>query len=477
MSYPGSLMIKNSCLVFACLLCGGLALAGSLSLTLEEKLASFSVKRQNLSLWVASVQPFQPFQPLVAYQHQVPRSPASLVKLITTGTSLKLLGENFQWQTAFYTNGKIHQGTLQGDLYIKGFGNPYQVQERLIEMIAGLRQQGIERIGGQLVLDETYFAKFAERPNAFDGRGTQPYNALPNALAINFRTVEMIFGVKNGRPQVVTDPVLPQTVINNQLVLNTQPSCRGRGFSPQVSLDGSSQRVVVKGSLSVHCQGRRITQVLGSAGEVFYANFKKFWLESGGQLTGQWRYGQVKPGLKLLYQAKSKPLSEQIKAMNKLSNNLMSRQLFLTLGAEGTQPPATLEKSREVVMNTLRQMGVPTNFLWLDNGSGLSRDARLTAEQIGYFLQVMHQQKEWDLFEKSLAVAGVDGTMKWRLRKTPLVGKVIAKTGSLEGVRTIAGYLTSHSGQLYCFVIMIEDQLAQSSRALMDAILQWIYTQ
>lgn len=468
-------MIKRGCLAFSLLLYSVSIQAEDLPLALKEVLTNLPIQRESLSLWVATDK--HP-QPLVAYQHRVSRTPASLVKLITTGVGLKLLGGDYRWDTAFYTSGKIHHGTLYGDLYIQGFGNPYLIQERLIDMIAIIRQQGITRITGQVVLDDTYFARFTETPNAFDGRGSQPYNALPNALSINFRTVEMVFTVKQGRSYITTDPVLPQTVIDNRLSLNDHQSCRGRGFSPKISVDDlSSSKVVVDGSLSMYCQGRRITQVLGSAGEVFYANFRKFWLKSGGQLTGQWRYGQIKKDLRLLYRADSKPLSEQIQAMNKLSNNLMSRQLFLTLGAEQLRPPATLQKSRAVVMETLQQMGVSTRLLWLDNGAGLSREARLTAEQMGRFLHAMRHQKEWGLFEKSLAVAGVDGTMRWRLRDTPLAGRVMAKTGSLDGVRTMAGYLTAQSGEIYSFVIMIEDPAVKSARVLIDAILQWIYTQ
>lgn len=155
----------------------------------------------------------------------------------------------------------------------------------------------------------------------------------------------------------------------------------------------------------------------------------------------------------------------------------MTRQLFLTIGAEATRPPATLNKARAAVMNRLKKLAVPTRGFWLDNGSGLSRKTRMTAEQIGRFLQAMTTQKDAPYFIDSLAIAGVDGTMRRRLRNTPLADNVVAKTGTLDGVKAIAGYLTAGSGRRYCFVMLVEDVEAKSSRALLDNILTWVYKQ
>lgn len=442
-------------------------------LAIEQYIQDSNISKNNMSIWVAPVQ--KGSQPLLQLNSQVMRSPASVTKVITTGVGLQLLGGNYRWRTAFYTNGQIRDGVLHGDLLIKGYGNPYFVEERLIEMIAALRGKGIQRIAGEVILDGSYFAENHQNAADFDGQGTEPYNALPSALSINFRTAKLLISSENNRAVVTTRPKLTRTIIENDLRINRVKKCRGKGFAPKISVDYQFQVVRVSGSISANCREKALTKVLGSAGELLYGYFRQFWLQSGGELSNYWRYGHLSKGMKLLLETESKSLSEQIRAMNKHSNNLMTRQLFLTLGAVSKKAPATLAKSRELVKEQLHKMGVPTQDLWIDNGSGLSRMTRMSAEQIGRFLQAMQSSKVGYAFEESLAIAGVDGTMRRRLRGTPLAGKVKAKTGTLDGVKSIAGYLTASSGNQYVFAILVEDVAARRSGALMDKILQWVY--
>ncbi len=440
---------------------------------IESAIAESPLSFETVSIWVA---PVDSGIPIVDYQSHIPRTPASITKAITTGISLFLLGENYRWKTEFYTNGSINNTTLDGDLIIKGYGNPYMVEEKLMDMVVELRNLGINHIDGDVILDNSYFINTVETPDSFDGRGLEAYNALPNALSINFRTVELVFNNRGGKINVSTVPELNYTHIQNNMTFNRYKRCRGKGFAPRIEVDRAQDLVVVSGSMSRACKHQTMKKVLSDAGDLFFGNFRKAWLTSGGSMGENWYYGQANNSLTLLYRGLSRPLYEQISAMNKHSNNIMTRQLFLTMGAELTQPPATLEKSRAVVMNKLKQLGIPMQGLFIDNGSGLSRYTKLSAAQMGAFLIAMQDARVRPFFENSLSIVGVDGTLRRRLRGTPLAGNAIGKTGTLKNAKSVVGYLTAQSGRKYAYVMLFEGKRAKAGRGLMDAVMQWVYT-
>lgn len=449
--------------------------AFALPQAVSEAIERSPLAPESISLWIAPVDGVG--VPIVDYQSHITRTPASVTKVITTGVSLFLLGENYRWNTEFYTNGTIKGDVLNGDLIIKGHGNPYLVEERLMDMVIALRNLGIDRIAGNVILDNSYFVNGVEHPDAFDGHGLEPYNAIPSALSINFRTADLVVENRGGQIEIKTDPALEYTQIRNEMTFNNVKRCRGKGFAPHISVDNTQDIVTVTGTMSRQCKVQTMTKVFTGAGDLFFGHFKKAWELTGGAFSGSWFYGQVEPQMTLLYRSESVPLYEQISAMNKLSNNIMTRQLFLTIGAELTQAPATLEKSRAVVLNKLHELGVPTQNLLIDNGSGLSRQTQMTAAQLGRFMLAMQDNRVRPFFENSLSIAGVDGTLKRRLKGTPLEGNAIGKTGTLKGVKSLVGYLTAQSGQKYAYAMLFEGRRAKAGRPLMDELLQWLYTQ
>lgn len=451
-----------------------IAVAEKLPPAVEDAIQKSPISRESVSLWIADV---NGGSPIVDYQSQILRTPASVAKLITSGIGLYLLGENYRWKTEFYTDGVVRDKTLTGNLYIKGYGNPYLVEEALMDMVIEIRNRGIDSIQGDIILDNSYFINAIEKPDQFDGNGLEPYNALPNALSINFRTIELIIENNQGEISISSDPQLTYTTIQNNMVFNNIKRCHGKGFRPRIEVDNSQDLIVVSGSMSRRCQRQSLRKVLTDAGDLFYGHFKDAWQLSGGSIQGKWHYGKVAAKAKPLYRGQSRPLYEQIAAMNKHSNNIMTRQLFLTIGAELTRPPATLKKARAIVLNKLSSLGVPTQGLFLDNGSGLSRQSKMTAAQLGKFLLVMQDSRVKPFFEQSLAIVGVDGTLRRRLRNTPLAGNAIGKTGTLKNTKSVAGYLTAQSGKKYAYVMLFNGPRAKAGRPLMDDIMQWLYTQ
>lgn len=448
--------------------------AEKLPLAVDVAIKKSPIKRESISLWIA---PAEGGEPIVDYHSNILRTPASVTKVFTTGIGLYLLGENYRWRTEFFTNGKINNNTLNGNLFIKGHGNPYLVEEALMDMVIELRNMGIDHINGDVILDNSYFVNGKEDPNAFDGHGLEPYNALPNALTINFRTTELVFDNQQGRIKITSNPKLAYTKIQNNMTFNKAKRCRRGGFRPKIEIDDAQDLIIVSGSMSRGCKHEVMKKVLADAGDLFFGHFKQAWQLSGGDIKGTWHYGNVPNNIKRLYSGQSKPLYEQIAAMNKFSNNIMTRQLFLTIGAELTQPPATLKKARAVMLSKLQSLGVSTAGLFIDNGSGLSRQTQISAQQLGQFLRAMQDPRVKTFFEQSLSIVGVDGTLKRRLRNTPLAGNAIGKSGTLKHVKSVAGYLTASSGKKYIYVMLFEGPKAKAGRPLMDDIMKWLYTQ
>ncbi len=430
------------------------------------------IPRNELSIWIA---PVDSKKPLVDWQSDVSRQPASVTKALTTGISLLLLGENYRWRTEFFTDGNIADGALNGNLYIKGYGNPYFVEEELRDMIAQLQALGIYRITGSVVLDNSYFVHHVDRLNDFDGEGSEPYNALPDALAINFRTATVKLNADAKGVHVNIDPQMTYFKVHNRMKVNRKPCRVGKGFSPKYRIDSQAKSLTLTGTMSRKCHPQKETRVLGDAGDLLYAYFKREWTAAGGTLDGSWLYGQAPANAKLIYTAQSKPLYEQIAAMNKHSNNIMTRQLFLTMGAELTQAPATVDKGRAVLMERIEKMGINTQGMYIDNGSGLSRQTRITARQMGQYLLAMQALPIANYFEDSLSVAGVDGTLKYRLKNSPLAGNLIGKTGTLKGVKAQAGYFSAKSGRKFAYTMLIASKKKGQAVKLMDELFKWVY--
>jgi D-alanyl-D-alanine carboxypeptidase/D-alanyl-D-alanine-endopeptidase (penicillin-binding protein 4) len=199
------------------------------------------------------------------------------------------------------------------------------------------------------------------------------------------------------------------------------------------------------------------------------------WLGAGGQLTGQVRYGASPASAKLLLEAPSLALSEIIKDINKFSNNVMAQQLYLTLSSE-LGAPGRFEASRLRLSQWWRRGFTGHEEPVLENGSGLSRSERSTAQALTALLQAAHAGPHARHFIDSLAIAGVDGTaarLKDRSPQSPVIGNAWLKTGSLRDVASVAGYVQGQSGQRYTLVAVLHHPNAQQARAALDQLLDW----
>lgn len=450
---------------------------GQLPDAVQKTLRRYRMAPEGLSVYVRVLG--QP-APLLAVRADTPRNPASTMKLLTTLVALEELGPAYTWKTEAYTRGRIRDGRLDGDLYIKGYGDPYLVIEHFWRYLRALRNIGIDTIAGDLVLDLSYFTPDPGDPNDFDGRGQQAYNVKPSALLLNFQAVSIRFFPDPGANRVVVSAEPPSTrlTIDNRLRL-TRGGCRGwnRNLGLRVVPGADSDRLVVSGSYAADCGANELYRVLSEQAAYVLGVFQSVWAELGGRIEGGVREEPVPADAKLLHTGYSPPLAEMLRSINKYSNNVMTRQLLLTLGAEKLEPPGSTDKGIRVLRGWLARHGLDFPELVLENGAGLSREERISARHLGQVLEAGYESPYMPEFLSSLPVLAMDGTLEKRLTNSPMAGKAHLKTGTLNDVRAVAGVMRDATGRRLIVTALQNDARADGpgGEALQNALLEWLY--
>ena len=426
--------------------------------------------------------------PILSHRAGVPMNPASVMKLVTTFSALDILGPDFTWKTSFYTDGSLGKGVLNGDLIIRGGGDPKWVLERIEDNFRTLQVMGVRRITGDIILDNSVF-ELAERNSAeFDGEPMRPYNSAPDGLLVNFKALilKLIPDPQTQTVRVVSEPPMADVAIDAQVNATTE-SCGD--WRSNLRADFSNpNKVRFNGSYSVRC-GENTWPVAYIEPASYAARVVKAMHQaSGGVLDGKVRYGKLPRGALLLWHAPSLPLSHIIADVNKFSNNVMAQQVFLTLSAQystfntslhlpGAARTGNFTRSASTVQHWWRErFGQATIGPVLENGSGLSRSERISAQALGELLRLASRHPSKDVFINSLSVAGVDGTaakMASRGVVNAAIGNAQLKTGTLRDVTAIAGYAMGKSGQRYSVVGIINHPNANAARPALDALLEW----
>jgi len=455
------------------------AAAQPLPAPVARKLTANHVSHKSIGIFVQNV---ATDKPLLTFNADRPFNPASAIKLLTTYAALDALGPAYNWTTQAYAGGPVERGRLHGDLILKGNGDPFFVMESLWRLLRALRQRGLERIDGDLVLDNHLFNVPRLDPAAFDGNGHRPYNALPDALLFNFQTVGFTFTPdhRTGKIAIAADPPLVDAHLQNRLQV-TQKRCRGRRppVQLQVGRTAGHTTVTFSGSYPLGCGTYTLYRVVADSATLLFGAFRSIWQELGGGFEGKLRLAPVPAQAQLLHAQSSRPLAELIRAMNKLSNNVMTRQLLLTLAAERQGVPADTAKGAAAIRAWLQAKRLDFPELVLDNGAGLSRRTRISAHSLGRLLLTAYQSPYQAELLASLPLAGVDGTVRRRFVGTPLAGRLRLKTGTLNGVKTIAGYVLSRSGRMFV-VVALQNQPGINNgagTAVQDALLGWVFEQ
>lgn len=446
---------------------------------IQKSLASNKISPESLSLVAV---PLTGKGNPVYVNADLPRNPASTMKLFTTYSALELLGPSFHWRTAFYTDGELKDGVIHGNLYLKGGGDPKLNMEKLWLLLRELRNNGVKSITGNLVLDRSYFNMPEEKVFLDDSNESyRPYLVSPDPLLINFKVIRIISHTDDQKAHIVVEPPLSDVhVVNNLQVIQAKkkgycPTMPDIEYNPVQQSNGAI-KLTLSGNIVEDCSVQKYISLFDH--DRYAINIiRSFWAELGGKIGGTNTIGKMPKDAKLLAVVWSPDLVEVIRDINKFSNNTMAKQLFLTIGARNRK--ATDKDDAAAAYRTiyewLMRKGVNSNELKMENGSGLSREERITAREMSGLLTMAWKSPYSAEFISSMPIVGVDGTMHKRLKRTELRGKGHIKTGTLNNVRAIAGYIRDKNNDTWAVVAILNDSRPWGATEILDDILLDIY--
>ena len=414
---------------------------------------------------------------LFAVNPDLPRNPASVMKLVTTYAALSHLGPNYTWRTDLLidADAQINDGVLSGPLYIRASGDPLLLIENFSHLLQELKLKGVTQLS-DVIVDRSIFGDVAIDPGSFDGASDRPYNASPDAFIIGFGALRLLFSpdeaTRTWRASI--DPAIDGVEVEGVVQWKDGKCVSAPAVNVQTITADGHVRFKVSGQAIGAC-GEFDEYKLALSQQDYAARvFKTVWTEQGGTIVGTVRQGFIPADAKVVATNESQPLAEVIRLINKTSNNVMTRVLLLTLGAEAGRRPATVQSSAEVVKNILAEQGIPTRGLVLDNGSGLSRIGVVSSANLAQMLRKAWQSKFMQQYLSSLSVLGVDGTMRNRLKAQNTQARAHMKSGLLKDARSVAGYVMGNSGKRYILVSLTNHERANDVRGFEDTVIAWL---
>jgi D-alanyl-D-alanine carboxypeptidase/D-alanyl-D-alanine-endopeptidase (penicillin-binding protein 4) len=429
-------------------------------------------------------------QTVLSHLADRPMQPASTMKLVTTLVGLETLGPVFRGRTELRTAGELQGETLRGDLVLRGGADVDLSGEALETMLRSLRAQGIRKIRGHLVVDRQLFnparADLGVRP--FDEAPEAYYNVIPDAAMINKNMLQLDMRSTGRRLKLAMQPELQGVTIASDMKL-IDADCKkwedGWKLPEALPQKNGGIKVMLHGTFPKNCEQTYAINVVDRQ-EYLDRLFRQTWKRLGGTISDTTIEGAAPPDARLLAEHVSRTLPEIVRDTNKPSDNTLARTIFLSLGALeadpvlGSHPQAggaesTAVRSDAAVRNWMRAHSINDSGLVLENGSGLSRTERISAVQMGALLQAGLRSNWAPEFLASMPIVGVDGTMRRRLHDSPAAGRARMKTGSLNNVVALAGYVPDATGKPLVVVAMVNSNLSGNGRgrAVLDALVDW----
>ena len=469
--------------------------------------------------------------PLVTHNSNVARTPASTMKLIPSLIALDILGADFVWFTRVFHTGVIIGDRLYGNLIIQGSGDPKMTHKRLGQLLYHVQQAGIRHINGNIILDSSVFNNVNKNPAAFDRAPLRPYNASPNGFLINLSSIGVYSHLLNdSQAQLTYIPQLANYKLPSQIDTRIAACAQAQySLAPAWQAD----QLILNAKLPNSC-GEHIFYVAYPNAQDFAAQVVEAkWQALGNTISGnvvaqESTYSpykatkNIKPAQGLtalsvsplpIVSYPSLNLTQQIYDINHFSNNVMTEQVALSIGSYSkpnrampssvtakTDTNSTTLINKRSSSNSLYQFGKPMvsdypqalqviNEWWqtnlttsppiMTNGSGLCRDCTVSAVNLSELLSYAYKHPSFDAYVNSLGVAGVSGTISRHSERLPVsnaIGRAWIKTGTLNNVSAMAGYVKGLSGQDYTVVGIINTKQAISpddARPVLDAMLDW----
>lgn len=415
-----------------------------------------------------------------------PRVLASTAKVVTALAALDLLGPKHRWSTRAYLQGPLSDGVLRGNLVIVGGGNPTLTSQELSAWLRSMQKKGLREIHGDIILDRQAFRLTARDAATVPPENPdKPHHRWPEAFVVDKGRLQTRLSFQDGRVQLHHLPELAPVEVVDQL-RRQNARCALR-HSPDLDLESRPEglRLVLKGDASPDCGPREIDVSTPSDSAFSRAALAGAWQAAGGFLSGRvidGRYAPPRPAGKKRRSPPARPFSEHLSAplpdilrtMDKNSDNVVARHVFLSMSQGFPSKPATLPEARSRVATWLQQQGLAAQDLHMDNGSGLSLAEQARPDALVRLLQSGWRQKHRQTFLQSLPVAGQDGTLAGRLRGTEAQGKAFLKTGTLQTASALAGYVRGRSGKTYAVAAVVNHPQAGRGVPALDAFIEWV---
>lgn len=410
-------------------------------------------------------------------------NPASNVKLFTSAAALSLLGSSYRFETEFlvpkpasrHTPLLTPSGELKGNLYVRGKGDPSITNEKLWGIVNALYHSGLRKVSGDLVLDDSYFDDELDGPGYDQENSDRAYMSPPGALSINWNTIAVYVGPGEkvgAKARVEVEPSSPFFKIENHATTGRPRQLRRLAISSIPA--GDQQRIVVRGRIPAGHYISGTWKKIDNPTMYFGHSLREALALKGIKIRGKVRRGRAPDPARALYVHLSDPLDQVLKRVNKNSSNFTAEMLIKTLGAEFRGLPGSWHNGIDVVEQFLaEEVGIPRGTYVMKNGSGLNDTNRFSASQTCTLLKYMIDRFPIaPEYLSSLGIAGKDGTLHSRMSGTDAVGRLRAKTGTLENVTALSGYVQAVGGERFIFSLMVNDYVGRAGPVVrtLDAI-------
>jgi len=480
-----SMLLRTLLVVFLTLAATLASAQSSLPPALQKAWQATKLPADALSLIVREVDG----STLLSINPDTPRNPASVMKLVTTWAALSILEPDYVWRTTLLADQDARvdaAGNLAGSVYVRAGGDPWMTVQDLWSLLRDLRLRGVTHVN-DVIVDRSRFGDVSIDPGAFDDSPDRPYNASPDAMMVGLGATRILFypNAQARQWDVIVDPPVPGLRVRGALAWS-DARCAGAAHSSNATAQvntgngkAGALEIVLGGTVAGACGEFSLYRLVTSQSAHFAALFERLWRELGGTIGGVIRDGRTPQDARTLVWHDSRSLAEVIRLVNKQSNNVMARHVLLTLAAEsdpsGTRG-TTVPAAEQAALQALRAQQVDVQGWVIGNGSGLSRLGRVTAQGLGGMLQRAWASALMPEFLSSLAISGVDGTVRRRLRGDKVRGMAHLKTGSLRDVRSIAGYVLGASGKRTIVVSLVNHAQAANAQLFHDALIHWLAT-
>ncbi len=400
-------------------------------------------------------------------------NPASVIKIVTAAAAIDTHSPNYTWQTRIAIDGVVKNNTLNGNLYLIGGGDPYITAEKFEYIIRSLYRHGIKTINGNLIIDDSYYQLPFHSPEEFDGAEFRTYNVGANAMLVNFKSLEVVLTNDGKNVIAYTVPPNDQFILNN----NIKPGngqCRSwrRNLNERYYVEENSITLKLSGGYPFRCKKQSLRLAALKHVDYIGGYFTAIWREMGGHFNGVYQQGKTPETATVIDSHESQTLSQVTTLMNKYSNNVIARHLFLSL-ADNAQT-RSIENAREAMQQWLKKHTIDNQTV-IDNGSGLSRLTRITPKNMGRALKLVWQHPYREEIIASFPILGLDGTLKKRPSEGISKGMARFKTGSLVNSKAIAGFFRDKKNNPYLLVIFNKNSSTRNAKSFQNAVLKWLY--